>query len=237
MALALPSSAFSDVQRQLRQRRAGGQTVTPRAERLAWQAYWDVNAARSLQSRGLSMQEKASERRFAMDEKRMKREESAAKVAGVAELGSMAAMGAYALKGTSIGAKIGLGGPAAPAVSKVAGPTVAGGAAATAVGVEAGKTAAMGAAGAGTGTYGAAGTTSAAGPLAGMAGPAAAGAVGGFIGSELGEMITGNDAGEVIGGLAGGAAAGFAMSGGNPIGAIVGGIIGGAIGVVKAIKD
>ena len=245
MALAVPSLAFDDVQRTLKQRRAGGQTVTPREARYAWQAYWDVNAARALQSRELGLRERSinanidiNRQNLELQKKRMKREQDAAKVSGIAELGSMGAMSAFALKGTSIGSKVGLGSVgAAPAQTGGAALSTTGGAAL----LPGAGSAAASEAGAAIGGFGSAAEaasfapTTAATPLAGLAAPAAGGAAAGFLGSELGEKAFGNDAGEVVGGLVGGAAAGAII--GGPPGAIVGGVIGGAIGAVKAIKD
>lgn len=240
MALALPSQAFSDVQRYLRQRRAGGQTVTPRESRLAWQAYWDVNAARALQSRQLGQQDIAlqlQKNRLELAEEQMEREEAAAKVSGIAELGSTAAMGAFALKGTSIGAKVGLGAPAAVSAAAPA----ATGAAAPAT---AGAAAALGGKGATIAASQAAAAPAASAPFSATSvlGPAGAGVAAGFLGSEIGERVVGNDAGEIAGGALGGAAGGALIgsqigSVGGPVGAIIGGVIGGAIGVVKSIKD
>jgi len=241
MALAIPSQAFSDVQRYLRQKRAGGQTVSPTEEGRAWQSYWDVQSARADRARELGIREASLAAQIEMNkeqidlrEKQMRREQAAARVAGIAELGTSAALiglgGAHVLKGTALGAKIGLG---------AAAPTVTGGAAAAKVGAEAGG----GAAGWGA-AWGGTTAESAAAPLTlgAAAGPAAAGAAVGYLGSELGEQIIGNDAGEVIGGAAGGAAAGAAIGSvvpgvGTAIGGIIGGAIGGVIGAVKAVKD
>jgi hypothetical protein len=244
---ALPSQQFGDVQRYLRQKRATGQTVTPRESRLAWQAYFDTLSSRYHQSRELGMRQEQMDRNFALQEEALEREEDAARISGITQLASTGAMGAMALKGTSIGSKLGLGGAEAAkggaqaAIGAV--PSAATAAPWTVAGVEAGKTAAAGYAGAGTGTYAAAagksGLISAAAPFLA---PGIASIGGGFIGSEIGEQLVGSDAGEVGGGLVGGAATGAAIGSfvpgvGTAIGAIVGGVIGGAVGAVKAIKD
>lgn len=243
MALAIPSQSFSDVQRYLKQKRAGGQTVTPRETRLAWQAYWDVNAARSLQSKQLSLNERSINANIDINKKRMKlakeqmqREEDAATISGISELGSTAAIGAYALKGTSIGSKIGLG--AAPTVSGGAGTAVSGGAASGTgfAGSPAGGSAGAGLGGAGVGATGASTAPTATSAGFSNVGTSAVGAIGaGYAGSTVGGAVSGNDAGSIIGGIAGGVTYGAYV--GGPAGAIVGGLVGGAVGVVKSIKD
>lgn len=229
--MAIPSQAFGGVQRYLRQKRAGGQTVSKHEEGRAWQSYWDVMADRSIQQERLRLERarieaniRTQQEQLKMQRKQMEQEEGAAKVAGITQLGTTAFLGAHVLKGTSLGAKMGLG--AAPTAGVVGGQVTPGGVATVA---PSGGGMSMGLAGPSTAQPTA---ITAAAPLLG---PAIAGAGAGYAGSVLGEEFIGNDAGQVIGGLAGGAAMGAAI--GGPPGAIVGGLIGGAIGAVGAIKD
>ena len=105
---ALPSQSFANVQRYLRQRRAGGQTVTPRETRLAWQGYYDALAGRALQQRQLGLQQQQLdiqsqqfEEQMDLKKEAMAREEDAARIAGITELGSTAAMVGMAYPGIS----------------------------------------------------------------------------------------------------------------------------------------
>jgi hypothetical protein len=246
---ALPSQSFSNVQRYL--------TVTPRETRLAWEAYFDATAARGIQNRQLGLRaaelgmlQEHRNRQYELQQEALEREEDAAKISGITQIGSTAAILGMAYPGIGEGVgklakgaagKIGIGSGAAPKLAATtAAPAVAELTATPSVAsLTAAKTAGAGSAGLGTGTYGASGLAGPGGisAAAPFLGPAAGGLAAGFAGSLIGEEITGSDAGGVGGGLVGGAAAGFALSGGNPIGAIVGGVVGGAIGAVKAIKD
>ena len=247
MATALPSQAFTGVQRYLKQRRATGQVTSPQSERSAWQGYYDSLAA----NRNISSMIGARERQLEMEDERLDlakdaqdAAESAAKIGGIAEIGSTAVLGGMVLKDTSLGAKIGLGGPTTAVPKATAGvgaaESLSGGAASFPVGVGgAGTSAATGAmaspAGIGGVTTHAATGVSAASGITG-AGAAAAGGVGlgaGFLGAEIGNKVAG-DKGAVIGGIGAGAGAGFAV--GGPYGALIGGVIGGLSGVVKGSK-
>ena len=241
MATALPSQAFTGVQRYLKQRRATGQVTSPQSERSAWQAYYDSLAA----NRNISSMIGARERQLDMEEERIDlakdaqdSAEAAAKIRGVAELGSTAVLGGMLLKDTSLGAKIGLGGSTTAVPKTTATPgggaaeSLSGGAAAT------GGAAAAAYPGAGlgpAGTPGAAGMAAGPTAAAGITGMSAAGAAGvglgaGFLGATVGEKV-GGDKGAVLGGMAAGAGGGFAV--GGPVGALIGGVIGGLSGAVK----
>ena len=229
---ALPSQSFGNVQRYLRQKRAGGQTVTPRETRLAWQAHFDAMAGRRMEQSELNLRRTVAGHNIMMAEKGMelkeealKREEDAAKISGITQLGSTAMLGAMALKGTEIGSKIGLG-PGGAAIAPAT------------KGAQAAVLEKVGAAGITGPTLrtGAIETLTEAAPSTLATG--AAGAVGGLAGAQLVRALPGKagDVGQIGGAVVGGAAAGFAM-GGGPIGAVVGGVIGGAVGAVRAVKD
>ena len=126
MALALPTQTFADVQKYMRQKRAVGQQVTPTEERSAWQAYWDVMAARQGEAERIGLEHERiglGREQLEIQEEQMKRQQRAAMVSGIGQIGSTMAMGAYALKGTKLGGKIGLGAPGEgiPSVAPTAG--------------------------------------------------------------------------------------------------------------------
>lgn len=251
MATALPSRAFTDVQRYLKQRRATGQVVSPSSERSAWQAYYDSIAANRASSAAIGARERQldiEEQRVDLLKDQQDAAEGAAKVQGVAEIGSTLALGAMVLKDTSLGGRLGLGTKAAvPSTAKTVGakgaaPAMGGGGAAASLvhpELQTASTAAPSAAFSGfdasTGAVsGSAGVGGATGLTAGTA--AGAGGVGiaaGFVGATIGEKVAG-DKGAVAGGLAAGAGAGFMV--GGPVGAVIGGVIGGLTGIVKGKK-
>ena len=134
---AVPSQAFADVQRYLRQKRATGQTVTPREEKLAWEAYWDSMAsqhhtARELGLRERALEEETSYRDELLDLRReqIEDEEDAAKIRGIVEIGGLLGTGALLLKDTKMGkavaGRLGLGSAATGAPAEAETTTVAG---------------------------------------------------------------------------------------------------------------
>lgn len=112
MALALPTQTFADVQKYMRQKRAVGQQVTPTEEKSAWQAYWDVMAARQGEAERIGLEHERiglSKEQLEINKEQMKRSQRAATIQGVGQIAGTMAMGAHVLKGTKIGGKIGLG--------------------------------------------------------------------------------------------------------------------------------
>jgi len=232
---ALPSQAFADVQRYLKQRRATGQAVSPREERSAWQAYYDSLAANRAQSAAIGARERQldmEQQRIKIAEEAQENAEAAAKISGLVEIGTTGVLGAMALKDTAIGAKIGLGKPGAAPKLPVGGAAAAPAASAVYPGAGLGPVGTPGAAGMAAGP---AVGTSAASPLTAGTAAAAGGAgiAGGMVGSFLGEKVAG-DKGAAVGGVMGGAGIG-AIFGGAP-GAILGGVLGGLTGIVQGKK-
>ena len=239
--LALPSSTFSDVQRFLRHKRATGQTVSSREERSAWAGYWDAMAARQMSSRRLGLEErrlglegKRLDEYTRLAEERMDREEEAAKVSGVMELGTTAALGTYALKGTEIGAKLGLGtGVAKPGggtkavapmtATTTAAPAVEGGAALLTATEGVGPTATEmgGAAFEEFAVAAPAAERGAMSAIAPLAGPAAVGYAAGSL-SKMIPLGSGKTTGRVKGAVAGAVAGSYWGPAGTVIGAITG---------------
>ena len=236
----------SDIMRVLKRRKARGQTVEPYQFRETLRSYWDVLAARRQQDRALGLRNKAlalEEDRLDIMKKREDAAEDAAKIQGLAEIGSTAAMGAMALKGTRLGAKIGLGGQGT--VSQGTGAAINSNL--TSSGAAVGESATGGIGGATT--YSSAGVDSAAGGIGGATTYSSAGlettapaiggtAVGigaGMVGGKIaGKAITGSESGGAFGTAVGGGIGGFAA--GGPYGAVIGFVLGGIAGVVSDSK-
>ena len=207
----------SDIMRVLKRRKARGQTVEPYQFREALRSYWDVQAARRQQDRALGLRNKAlalEEDRLDIMKKREDAAEDAAKIQGLAEIGSTAAMGAMALKGTRLGAKIGLGGPTETTTGAATASTI------TPSGAAVGESATGGIGGATT--YSSAGLETTAPSIGGTAVGIGAGMVGGKI---AGKAITGSESGGAFGTAVGGGIGGFAA--GGPYGAVIGFVLGG----------
>jgi hypothetical protein len=255
--MALPSQAFGDVQRFLKQRRAGGQIVSPHSERLAWQAYWDAQASRQSESRRIGLAEDELDWRKDATKEAADRAQDAAKIAGITEIGTLGVGAATLLKGTKAGGFIGLGKSTTSAVPKSLGvaPGVGTTSAPTPAGAELGHIAAAGPFGASAaaplpghltagyvgapggqavGLVGgeAAGGAGAAGAVGGTAalGIAGASAVGGLAGSTIGGKVAG-DKGNVAGGVAAGVGTGFVVGASyGSVGGPIGALIGGVVG-------
>lgn len=247
---ALPSNALYNVQSYLRQKRATGAQVTPQNERAAWSGYYDTMAQNSLAERASAMQQQ----RLDTLKDEQKSREDAATYSGMGQLVSTAGMGAYLLKGTSLGAKIGLGTPPTATAPETATPAVVPGTTAPGVvgtGVGAAPTVASGVS-SGTAPTGAAYSTGAA-ELAGTeAAAAGVGAETGLLsaatpylgpagvgfaaGSMIPNMLGFNKGkGELAAGAVSGAVAGAAMGSVVPgAGTVIGGIIGAVAGGVGA---
>ncbi|RQW92650.1 MAG: hypothetical protein EHM79_00405 [Geobacter sp.] len=241
MALALPSQSFADVQRFFRQKRAVGQQVTPTEERSAWQAYWDAMASRQQEAERIGLEHK----RVSMEEERLeeqkdinKKQDRAATVSGIGQLAQTGIIGAHMLKGTALGAKIGLGGVSA--LPSVVAPT-----AGQIAGLEAGLgpiSAEFAATqGLGSATAATTGATTATTAASGLAGGAAAGGVG-LLGTGIGmgakALIPGDQPLLEAGvGAAGGAMAGAAIGSVVPVvGTVVGAVVGGIGGLLGGGK-
>ena len=191
--LALPSGAFRNVQRYLRQKRATGRRVSPTEEKSAWSSYWDAMYGMRAEGTRLGLEKErietgkeqfaesmalekekvadvgerfattaafageqaaATKERFgvttaaaasrfatstalareqaaatasrfaattALTREQMEKQERAAMISGGAQLAGTAVLGAHVLKGTAIGAKIGLGTAATTTASGASG--------------------------------------------------------------------------------------------------------------------
>ena len=106
---ALPSNALYDVQKYLRQKRATGAQVTPQNERSAWSGYFDTMEANSLAERRFALLSQTENERMKLAKEAQENAEGAAAISGVGQLLSAGGQGAMLLKGTSLGAKMGLG--------------------------------------------------------------------------------------------------------------------------------
>jgi hypothetical protein len=234
------------VQSYLRQKRATGAQVTPQNERAAWSGYYDTMAQNSLAERASAMQQERLD--ILRDEQ--KAAEGAATWSGVGQLISTAGIGATLLKGTSLGARIGLGTAttspgAAPAGAATpgagAGPVTAAlstpGSGASEAALAGGMTAAQ-AESVAPAVASETGLLSAATPYLGPAGVgfAAGSMVPNMLGFNKGkgELAAGAVSGGVAGGIAGGFMLGAAGTSWSGPGAIVGGIIGAVAGGVGA---
>jgi len=201
----------------LKQQRAIGRRGTDRERRLLYQAYLDSRAAQRRGQRQLDLQQTAianEERYRAAMLRQQKRQEErnkrASTISGVASLGIMGAMGAKALKGTALGAKLGLGSTTTTTPATAAGPAAETTAGATA------------------------GSTGAAGTAMGVAGTAAVGYAGGYYGSRI-PIGKGKKAGRMKGAAAGAAAgAGYGTLVAPGVGTAAGAVIGGVMGYFGA---
>jgi len=232
----------------LKQQRAIGRRGTDRERRLLYQAYLDSRAAQRRGQRQLDLQQTAianEERYRAAMLRQQKRQEErnkrASTISGVASIGIMGAMGAKALKGTALGAKLGLGSTTTTTPATAAGPAVSapaatgGGAAPTVTGGTGAGAAAPATAGGTETTAGAtAGSTGAAGTAMGVAGTAAVGYAGGYYGSRI-PIGKGKKAGRMKGAATGAAAgAGFGTFVAPGVGTAAGAVIGGVMGYFGA---
>jgi hypothetical protein len=232
---ALSSTALSNVQNYLRQRRATGAQVTPQNERAAWSGYFDALEANRFNETALELQRNRQD----LIEKQMKNEEDAAKYSGIGQLASTVGGAGLLLKGTDIGSKIGLGTTGAAPTATTGAATAAGAGPVTAALTPASAGASEAALAGGMAPSAAlsvgpeAGILSAAAPYLG---PAGAGfAAGTFLPGLLGQK---KGVGELAVGAASGAAAGAAVGSivpgpGTAVGAVIGAIAGGIGSKVK----
>ena len=100
--LAIPSELYGAIKQQT----AVGKRLSDRDKRLAYKAWLDVQAERAAEAKRLGLYERALEEDIRRARKEEKAAERAAAISGVTQLGTMGALGAYALKGTSLGAKL-----------------------------------------------------------------------------------------------------------------------------------
>ena len=210
----------------LKQRRAIGKQETDRERRLLYQAYLDTLAGRKTESERTAMTREYQRNLIDLQKEAISREEAANRIRGLTNIGELGFEGYKALKGTSLGAKLGIG-PVKEATAigtKTA--ATATGAQTQALSAPAGKALIAGQVseplGEGVAAATAGGTTTAgtSGLMSTVVQPAGLGLAAGGVASML---PIPSEASMALGGL-GGAVLGFAA--GGPVGGIIGAISG-----------
>ncbi len=246
--LAVPYELYNTI----KQRRAIGHMPTIRERRALYQAYLDTIAGRQAESERLAIEREQSQslrdyrnRMLDLQEEQMKREAGAARIKGLVSIGELGFKGYEALKGTALGAKLGIG-AVKPAISGTAASWATGGAQAQALMAPAGKAIVGGkiaepvassfaAAGEGAQTAVAGATETASTTTSSLVGSVLEPAGIGMAAGTVAHMLpVPEEAQRAIGGAAG-AALGFAA--GGPVGGIIGaiaGVFGGGCIIVTA---